>query len=52
MFATAKKMAIPATLAVAGVKASELAGFTKAWQQVAAAIVCAGVGLYVADKFA
>jgi len=52
MFAQAKKIAIPATLAVAGVKASELAGFSKAWQQIGAAIVCAGVGLYIAGKFA
>jgi peptidoglycan/xylan/chitin deacetylase (PgdA/CDA1 family) len=45
-----KKYGVPATLAVAGVKASELAGFTKAWQQIAAAIVGAGVGLFIASK--
>ncbi len=47
---TAKKVAIPATLAVAGVKASELFGFAKTWQQIAAAIVCAGAGLVIASK--
>jgi hypothetical protein len=47
---TFKKFAVPATLAVAGVKASELLGLTKAWQQIAAAIAGAGVGLFIASK--
>lgn len=47
---TIKKFGVPATLAVAGVKASELAGLTKVWQQIAAAIVGAGVGLFIASK--
>jgi len=46
----AKKFGVPATMAVAGMKASELAGFSKAWQQIAAAIVGAGIGLYIASK--
>jgi peptidoglycan/xylan/chitin deacetylase (PgdA/CDA1 family) len=45
-----KKFGIPATLAVAGVKASELAGFAKPWQQIASAILGAGFGLFIASK--
>lgn len=47
---TIKKMAVPAVLSVAGVKASELLGMTKAWQQIAVAVLGAGVGLYIAAK--
>lgn len=46
-----KKFGPPAVCAVAGVKASELVGATKAWQQVLLAIVGAGIGLAVAAKF-
>lgn len=45
-----KKFGPGAVLAVAGVKASELVGLTKPWQQIAAAIVGAGLGLFAASK--
>lgn len=45
-----KKFGLPAVFAVAGVKASELVGLTKPWQQVALAIVGAGAGLFVHSK--
>ena len=45
-----KKFGVPATLAVAGVEASKLLGLAKVWQQIAAAIAGAGVGLFIASK--
>lgn len=47
---TIKKFGPSAVFAVAGVKASELLGMTKAWQQVAAAVAGAFAGLVVASK--
>ena len=45
-----KKFGPSAVLAVAGIKASELLGATKPWQQVGLAIVGAFGGLFVASK--
>lgn len=50
IIATAKPLALPATLAYAGVRGSAMLGFTKAWQQVLAGIVLAGAGIFAASK--
>ena len=47
---TLKSIGPTAVLAVAGVKASELLGLTKPWQQIVAAIGGAMAGVYVAKK--
>lgn len=45
-----KKMALPATLAYAGVRASTLLGSTSTIVQIAAGIAGAGLGLWLAEK--
>jgi hypothetical protein len=45
-----KKFGVPAVFAVGGVKASELVGLTKPWQQIAAAILFAGGALFLHSK--